>query len=174
MGKIKVLLVQDVEKLGKAGEVKQVAGGFGRNYLLPKGYAVLATPGQVRQAQERIQAQQRRALAARRDAEAVAARIQGITLTFVVRTHDQGRLFGSVTSMDIAEKLAEQTGLDIDRRKIDLDDPIKRTGIYPISLKLATGLEPVFNVVVESAEPEPVAASESVESKESTDTSPDE
>lgn len=171
MGKIKVLLVQDVDKLGKAGEVKQVAGGFGRNYLLPKGYAVLATPGQVRQAQERIQAQQRRALVARRDAEAIAARIQGVTLTFVARAHDQGRLFGSVTSMDIAEKLAEQTGLTIDRRKIDLDDPIKRTGIYPISMKLAAGLEPVFNVVVESSEP---ASETTVESPKSSDVSVDE
>lgn len=150
--KMKVLLTQDVEKLGRAGELKEVSGGFGRNYLIPKGMAVLATRGQVRQAEERLKAQQRRAESQRRDAEAVAARINGVTLRFVARVGELDRLYGSVTNVDIANKITAQLGLEIDRRKIDLEDPIKRIGIYPITVRLAQGLEPVVNVVVEAAD----------------------
>jgi large subunit ribosomal protein L9 len=147
--KMKVLLTQDVEKLGKAGEVKEVSGGYGRNFLLPKGFAVLATRGQVKQAEERIAANQKRVQAARKDAEALAARISGQTLRFVARVGELDRLYGSVTSSDIAEKLQQQTGVEVDRRRIDLDEPIKRIGIYPIKVQLMAGLEPVLNVVVE-------------------------
>lgn len=149
--KMRVLLVQDVEKLGQAGDIKEVAGGFGRNYLIPKGFAVLATRGQMRQAEERLKAQQRRADVARHEAEALASRINGITLRFVARGN-LDRLYGSVTNADIAEKLAEQLGTDVDRRKIDLEDPIKRIGVYPVKVRLAAGLEPMVNVVVEAEE----------------------
>ncbi|HNP70363.1 MAG TPA: 50S ribosomal protein L9 [Kouleothrix sp.] len=147
--KMKVLLVQDVDKLGKSGDVKEVSGGYGRNYLLPKGFAVLATKGQVKQAEERLAAQQKRQQAARKDAEALAARIAGQTLRFTARVGELDRLYGSVTSADIAEKLRQQTGVEVDRRKIDLDEPIKRIGIYPVKVLLIQGLEPLVNVVVE-------------------------
>lgn len=160
MGKMKVLLVQDVEKLGQAGEVKDVAGGFGRNYLLPKGLAVLATRGQVRQAEERIQSRRRREEAARRDAEALAARINGVTLRFLVRAGKLDQLYGSVTNVDIASKLQEQTGIEVDRRKIDLEDPIKRIGNYPVKVRLGAGLEPLLNVIVESEGGETAAPEE--------------
>ncbi len=150
--KMKVLLAQDVEKLGKAGEVKEVSGGYGRNFLLPKGLAVLATKGQVKQAEERLAAQQKRLQAARKDAEALAARIGGQTLRFTARVGELDRLYGSITSGDIAEKLKAQTGVEVDRRKIDLDEPIKRIGIYPIKVQLVAGLEPMINVVVEGQE----------------------
>jgi large subunit ribosomal protein L9 len=146
---MKVLLVQDVDKLGAAGEVKEVSGGYGRNFLLPKGFAVLATKGQVKQAEERQAAQQKRQQAARRDAEALAARIAGQTLRFTARVGELDRLYGSITSADIAEKIQLQTGVDIDRRKIDLDEPIKRIGIYPIKVHVSAGLDPSVNVVVE-------------------------
>jgi large subunit ribosomal protein L9 len=149
---MKVLLTQDVEKLGSAGEVKEVSGGYGRNYLLPKRLAVLATRGQVKQAEERLTAQHKRDQAARKDAEALAARIAGQTLRFTARVGELDRLYGSITSGDIAEKIQTQTGVEIDRRKIDLDEPIKRIGIYPIKVRLLTGLEPLVNVVVEGQE----------------------
>ena len=150
--KMKVLLTKDVEKLGDAGEVKEVSGGYGRNYLIPHGMAVLATRGQVKQAEERLVAQRKRDQAARRDAEALAARISGQTLRFTARVGELDRLYGSITSADIAEKLAAQTGVTIDRRRIDLDEPIKRIGIYPIKIRVAAGLEPLVNVVVEGEE----------------------
>lgn len=152
MRKMKVLLVQDVEKLGRAGEIKEVAGGFGRNYLLPKKFAVLATRGQIRQAEERMQARHRREQAVRNEAEALANRINGQTIRFVARVGELDRLYGSVTSNDIANKISEQFDMEIDRRKIDLSDPIKRIGIYPVKVRFMGGVEPVVNVVVEAEE----------------------
>lgn len=148
--KMNVLLVQDVEKLGNAGDIKEVAGGFGRNYLIPKGYAVLATRGQIRQAEERLQAKKRRDLVARRDAEALAERLAGLTLRFTAHVGELDRLYGSVTNADIAAKIQEQTDIELDRRKIDLPDPIKRIGVYAVKIRLMAELEPVVNVVVEA------------------------
>jgi large subunit ribosomal protein L9 len=162
--KMKVLLTKDVQKLGAAGDVKEVNGGYGRNYLIPQGMAVLATRGQVKQAEERFAAQHKREQAARKDAESLATRISGQTLRFTARVGELDRLYGSITSGDIAEKLAAQIGFDVDRRKIDLDEPIKRIGIYPIKIRLMAGLEPLVNVVVEGEEgaiqlpPDPDAA----------------
>jgi len=146
---MKVLLTKDVDKLGTSGEVKEVSGGYGRNYLIPQGMAVLATRGQVKQAEERLAAQHKRDQAARRDAEALASRIGGQTLRFTARVGELDRLYGSVTSADIAEKLQVQTGVEIDRRRIDLDEPIKRIGIYPIKVRIMSGLDPLITVVVE-------------------------
>ena len=152
--KMKVLLTKDVDKLGTTGEVKEVSGGYGRNYLIPQGMAVLATRGQVKQAEERRAAQHKRDQAARRDAESIAARISGQTLRFTARVGELDRLYGSITNADIAEKILSQTGVEIDRRKIDLDESIKRIGIYPIKIRLMAGLEPMVNVVVEGQEGE--------------------
>ncbi|MEF3273877.1 MAG: 50S ribosomal protein L9 [Chloroflexus sp.] len=145
---MKVLLVKDVEHLGKAGEIKDVSGGFGRNYLLPKGFAVLATKSQIKQAEERMAAQRRKAEAARKEAEALAARLANLTLTFVVKVGEQDRLYGSVTNADIASKLHEMIGVEIDRRKIALEDPIKRTGEYEVPVELASGVSATLKVVV--------------------------
>lgn len=171
--KMKVLLTQDVEKLGHAGEIKEVSGGYGRNYLLPKGFAVLATRGQVKQAEERAAAQNKRNQAARRDAEALAARINGQTLRFTVRVGELGRLYGSVTNSDIAEKLQETSGIEVDRRRIDLEDPIRRIGIYPVSIHLVSGVTAVINVVVEGEEGSLQIPSEQSDSAETRELPPD-
>jgi large subunit ribosomal protein L9 len=164
--KMKVLLTHDVEHLGQAGELKDVSGGFGRNYLIPKGFAVLATKGQIRQAEERMGAQRRRSEAHRKDTQALAERINGVSLHFAVKVGEQDRLYGSVTNVDVAEKLKSQIGIEIDRRKIDLEDPIKRTGNYAVAVRLLTGIEPVLNVIVESEDGEPVAEAEPATSQE--------
>lgn len=150
--KMKVLLTKDVEKLGVAGDIKEVSGGYGRNYLLPKGFAVLATRGQIKQAEERAIAKAKRDQAARKDAEALAARISGQTLRFTARVGELDRLYGSITSADIAERLTELAGAEIDRRRVELDEQLKRIGIYPIKVRLMTGVEPIVNVVVEGEE----------------------
>ncbi len=146
--KMKVLLLRDVEHLGKAGEIKDVSGGFGRNHLLPKGFAVLATKSHIKQAEERLAAQRRRAEAARREAEALAAKLSALTLTFTAKVGEQDRLYGSVTNADIAAKLREEVGIEIDRRKIMLEDPIKRTGEYEVPVELASGITATLKVVV--------------------------
>jgi large subunit ribosomal protein L9 len=157
---MKVLLVQDVQHLGRAGEIKDVSGGFGRNFLIPKGFAVLATSGQIKQAEQRLAAERKRADAARKDAEAVAVRLNGKTITFTVKVGEQGRLYGSVTSADIAEQVAKQLGVEVDRRKIELDEPLKTVGTHPVTIRLVAGVEPAVNVVVHGEggpAPEPAA-----------------
>jgi len=149
--KIKVLLTQDVTQVGAAGDIREVSGGFGRNYLIPQGYAVLATRGQVKEAEQRAAAIERRRSVERTDAQKLAARIADITLHFVERVGEQDRLFGSVTSMDIAEKLAARLGTAVDRRKIELDEPIKRVGSYPVRIRLMAGIEPILTVTVDGA-----------------------
>lgn len=161
---MKVVLTQDVPSLGKAGEIKEVADGYGRNYLIPKGFASLATKGLIKQAQERAEAQRKRDIKNRADAEQLAQRINGQTLRFVVRVGELDRLYGSITNADLADKLQQQMGIEVDRRKIELGDPIKRAGVYSVPVRLATGVEARLNVVVEgeggegAAPAEPVAA----------------
>ncbi len=150
--KMKVLLLENVEKLGNAGEVKEVSGGYGRNYLVPKGLAVLATRGQVKQAEQRLAAVRKREELARRDAQALAARINGQTLRFTARVGELDRLYGSVTTTDIGDRLSQMLGTDLDRRRIELDEPIKRIGIYPIKVRLMSGVDATVNVVVEGEE----------------------
>lgn len=151
--KIKVLLTQDVDKLGRAGDVKQVSGGYGRNYLIPKGLAVVASRGQVKQAEERRAAQLRREEAGRRDAQALAARVNGQTLRFTARVGELDRLYGSITNADVAERIGQILGdPSFDRRKVELEDPIKRIGIYPINIRFMSGVNAVVNVVVEGEE----------------------
>ncbi len=146
---MKIVLLKDVANLGTAGEVKEVADGYARNYLVPKGFATLATKGLIKQAQERAEAQRKRELKARTDAEALSQRINGQTLRFVARVGELDRLYGSITNVDIAEKLAAQVGFDVDRRRVELGDPIKRAGVYSVVVNLGHGLEPRINVVVE-------------------------
>jgi large subunit ribosomal protein L9 len=165
--KMKVLLVQDVQHLGKAGEIKDVAGGFGRNYLIPKGFAVFATSGQIKQAEQRMAADRKRADAARKDAEAVAARLNGKSISFTVKVGEQGRLYGSVTSGDIAEQIEQQLKVEIDRRKIELDEPIKTVGTHEVTIRLVAGVEPVVNVVVAGeGGPAPVAEAPAADADE--------
>jgi large subunit ribosomal protein L9 len=162
---MKVLLVQDVEHLGKSGEIKLVAGGFGRNYLLPKGFAVMATAGQIKQAEQRSAADRKRVDAARKDAEAVAARLNGKSLSFTVKVGEQGRLYGSVTSADIAEQIEQQLKVELDRRKIMLDEPIKTVGTHEVKIRLVAGVESIVLVLVHGeggpvADEEPAAPAE--------------
>ena len=146
---MKIVLVKDVTNLGSAGEVKEVADGYARNYLMPQGFAVMATKGLIKQAQERAEAQRKRNLKARNDADAMSQRINGQTVRFVARVGELDRLYGSITNVDIAEKLAAQIGADIDRRRVELGDPIKRAGVYSVVVNLGHGLEPRINIVVE-------------------------
>ncbi|MFZ9857573.1 MAG: 50S ribosomal protein L9 [Roseiflexaceae bacterium] len=150
--KMKVLLTKDVEHLGVAGDIKEVSGGYGRNYLLPQGMAVIATRGAIKQAEERLSAQRKREAVLRQEAEVLAQRMAGVTLTFVERVGENDRLFGSVTASDIADKLQAAVGVDIDRRRIELDEPIKRIGDFVVHYRVMTGVVAEVKVVVNAAE----------------------
>lgn len=132
---MRVVLKEDIEKLGRRGDVVKVADGFARNFLLPKGKALTATDGNLK----RIEQEKRRYLvhaAKEKEAmEAVARRIEGISLTLVRKVGEHDVLYGSATAADIAEAL-EKEGVAIDRRRIQLPEPIKSLGIYAVPVKL--------------------------------------
>jgi len=130
-----VLLREEIETLGGRGEIVKVKAGYARNYLLPKGLATLATKGNVKQIDQEREALLKKAATERATAEAQGAQMGGIALSFERKAGDHGTLFGSVTSMDIAEALQAQ-GYEIDRRRIQLKDAIKETGEFSVSVKL--------------------------------------
>jgi large subunit ribosomal protein L9 len=135
MANTTILLREDIEHVGGRGEIVKVKAGFARNYLLPQGMATLATKGNVKQIEQEREALLKKAAVEKTTAEAQAEQMRSLTLTFARKVGDQGTLFGSVTSMDVAEALKEK-GYDIDRRKIVLKDAIKLTGEYTVNVKL--------------------------------------
>jgi large subunit ribosomal protein L9 len=149
MRNVKVILRQDIEKLGEAGTVVSVKPGYARNYLLPRGFAYEATEANMRQLEEERRRAEERArrdyLEARRRAKA----LEGISLTFQARAGEESKLFGSITSADIAERLNEQ-GLDfeVDRRWIELEEPIKTLGVFSVPVRLHADVRPEIKVWV--------------------------
>lgn len=150
---MKVILLQDVDGLGKAGDLKEVADGYARNYLLRRHLAAGATPTLLANHRQHIAAQQRKLEKLSEEHRQLAERLAQVTLTFKARVGRQGRLYGSITSQDIAAGLRSAEGLTVDRRSIDLSTPIRALGNYPISIKVAPKLEPKITVhVVDEAE----------------------
>ncbi len=152
---MKILLKDDVDNLGTAGDIVDVADGYARNYLLPQGLAVRATPGQIKQV-DVIRAQSR--LKHQRIAAEMAAlteKLEGTLLTFEATASERGRLYGSVTQDQIAEALAAELGEPIDRRKIDTD-PLRQLGLHAIPIRLGGELTPKVSVIVhrEGEDPE--------------------
>ena len=145
---MEVILLENVDKLGSRGQVVKVADGYGRNYLLPKKLAIAATP----QNRKLIEQQRVRFLKLeakeKGDAEDLATLLQGVSVTLTRKSGEKGTLFGSVTAMDIAEKLAAQ-GYNIDRRKIALDSPLKVLGEYDVPIKLHRDVTAAIKVRVE-------------------------
>ncbi len=144
---MEVILKEDVPKLGHRGEVVKVADGYGRNYLLPRRLAIEAN------AQNRAVIEQMKVAAKRRsdrdkaDAEGLAKQLEGATLSFTRKSGEHDHLFGSVTSSDIAEALASQ-GFTVDRRKIQLDEPVKNLGEFAVTIKLHRDIAAKVKVVV--------------------------
>lgn len=135
MANTKILLREDIDTLGGRGEIVKVKAGYARNYLLPHGFATLATKGNVRQIELEREALLKRAAVERATAEAQAEQMGSIALEFTRKAGEGGTLFGSVTSMDIADALKAK-GYEFDRRKIVLKDAIKETGEYKVNVKL--------------------------------------
>ena len=144
---MKILLLKDVYHLGHAGDVKKVADGYGRNYLIPQGFAVMATPGTLKQA-ESIRA---KAEVIRKqmntEMSAVSERINGTWITFASKAGETGKLYGSITSQMVAEKISEKAGIEIDKRMIDIQ-PIRTLGEHKAHVRLTIDIVPVINVLV--------------------------
>lgn len=135
MANTTVLLREDMEHVGGRGEIVKVKAGYARNYLLPQGFATLATKGNIKQIEQERTALLRKAAIEKATAEAQLEQMSNLALTFERKVGEQGHLFGSVTSMDIAEAL-QAKGYELDRRKIVLKDAIKETGEYTVKVKL--------------------------------------
>jgi large subunit ribosomal protein L9 len=145
---MKAILLQDVEGLGKAGDLKEVANGYARNYLFPRHLAAAATPALIANRDQRIAAEQRKLEKQSEENRQQADRLGQVTLTFKARVGREGRLYGSITSQDIAAGLRESEGIVIDRRMIDLQNPIRSTGTFMVPIKIAQKLEPKITVNV--------------------------
>ena len=149
---MKVILLHDVPGLGKPGDVKEVAPGYARNYLLPRQLVTAATEAQLASLHERVAAAQRRLAKQRQTHEELAARLNGVTLTFAVRVGQGGRLYGSVTNQNIADALREQEDLTVDRRVIQLREPLRALGEFEIGVRVAGGVEPKVKVRIVSSD----------------------
>ena len=152
---MKILLRQDVPNLGKAGEVKAVADGYARNYLIPRGMATLALGGALKQATLAQQTEVRRQARIEQETQRTAADLTGVTLTFRMRAGESEQLYGSITNADIAQALEEQTGIPVDRRKVELEEPIRRLGSYRVLIRLGENQVPHIGVVVRRQEDHP-------------------
>ena len=146
---MQVLLLKDVDQLGHAGEVKRVSDGYGRNFLIPRGLAVVATPGAIKKAELELEAAARRRAKELSEAQAQALALDGVSVNFVARAGEADRLYGSITKGDIAEALEKKVGQEVDRRKIELEDPIKELGTHAVTIRLAANAEAKITVVVE-------------------------
>lgn len=144
---MQLILREDVDNLGRAGELVNVKPGYGRNFLLPKGLAVLATPKNVANVEHEKRMAAGRAAKARKGAEDVATRIEGAQINIARQVGEEDKLFGSVSGRDIAEALAEQ-GITIDHRKVHLQEPIKALGMHEVKIKLAAEVQATVKVWV--------------------------
>lgn len=144
---MEVILRQAVENLGKPGDVVKVSNGYARNFLLPRGVAFEATPGNLKriaQEKERLEAEENQR---REAAQALAAKLEQVSLTFSARVGEEGKLFGSVTPADIAHQLEAQ-GFHIEKRQIDLHEPLKTLGVFRVPVRLHAEVKPEIKVWV--------------------------
>lgn len=147
---MEVILKQDIKDLGKAGDVVEVKEGYGRNFLIPRGMAVPVDKGNLKKLKHEKKVARMKKARELEEAKQIQERLNELTVTLQAKTGEQGRLFGSITSSDIASAL-EKEGVTIDRRKIDLAEPLKNLGAYTIPVKVYAGVTAELKVVVESA-----------------------
>ena len=161
---MKVLLMKDVFKLGRAGDIKKVADGYARNFLIPQGLAVMATPGRLKQAERIRKAADELRVRLNQELGSVAEKLNGLKLAFPVKAGETGKLYGSITSAMIAEAIEEETGAEIDKRQIDTQ-PIKLLGVHQALVRLTIDLVPEITILVHR-ETEPVESAYEVQAED--------
>jgi large subunit ribosomal protein L9 len=145
---VKVILTQDVEGVGEKNDVKDVVGGYVRNFLIPRGMAKLATKGALKELEVTRRTDERKEARQRGEAQRTADKLRTLTLRIPAKTGTSGRLFGSVTTQDIAQRLQEETGIEVDRRKVALEAPIRSIGTYAVSVTIFKGVTSTVSVEV--------------------------
>ena len=148
---MKVILQKDIPNLGDAGDIKEVSTGYARNYLIPKRMVIIANESSKKAIVHQKRLIRFKKEKRKKQSEKLAENLTNLEVRFSVKVGEEGKLFGSVTSMDIAKKLKEQ-GHEVDKRKIFLDEPIKMIGEFDVSIKLGEGLNPTVKVVVEGSD----------------------
>lgn len=145
---MKVILKQDVKKLGQKGEVKEVSDGYARNFLLPRGLAIEATDGKVKQLQEKQERREKKREKEEQKALKTKAKIDGKTIEVKARAGEDGRLFGTVTAMEIADILQEDFRVSIDKKRIEIKEPIRTLGEYSVRVKVFPSIQATLKVLV--------------------------
>lgn len=146
---MEVLLKQDVKGVGHAGDIKKVASGYARNFLIPQGLALPADKGAAKQAEQIKAAAMRKKERERASATSLAERISALSLSFSARAADTGRLFGSITASDIAEALEQKLGVEISKRQVELEHPLRDLGTHQVPVHLLSDVSPQVTVVIE-------------------------
>ncbi len=149
---MKIILQKSVDKLGHPGDIVEVADGYARNYLMPRGLAVKATRGGVKHIDSLRRAHAVRVNAAKAEAEQVASRLASTPIKVAAHAGEEGKLFGSVTANDIAEAIDRQTGVRVDRHDVHLDEPIRSVGAHEVRVHLFPEVDPVLTIEVEPSE----------------------
>lgn len=145
---MRVVFVENVPNVARAGEIKEVADGYGRNFLLPRKLAVVATPDILKQQAQQETSRARKEARLETQASSLAERLNGLTVSLPAKVGAQGRLYGSVTNAHIADRLKELTGQEVDRRRVLLDEPIRHLGSYPVEVRLTSEVSATINVTV--------------------------
>lgn len=145
---MKVILLQDVKKIGSKGAVLEVAEGYARNFLFPRKLAVEATPGHLKDLEQKKASEARKKAQLKEEARNLAMQIEALTVKIPTKVGEGGRLFGSITSKDIAETIKSRHNIDIDKKKIELPNPIKSLGVYSVTVKLHQDVQAEFQVQV--------------------------
>jgi len=148
---MKVILLKDIKGTGKKDQILEVSDGFGRNYLLPRKLAVEATSEALNSIEKSKAAAKHREDVKKNDAETAARDLKGKTVTVKVRAGENGRLYGSITTQEIADALKAQHGVELDKRKIELDEKVTSVGQTTITLKMYAGVSTKMNLVIEAA-----------------------
>jgi large subunit ribosomal protein L9 len=148
---MKVVLREDLDKLGKKGDICEVADGYARNFLIPRGHAIAATKGIETQANAMRRSRDVKDTAARQAAETVARQLVATTVRIPARAGAEGKLFGSVTTTEVAEAVAKETGIELDRRKLHVEEPIRSTGVHEVPVKLHADVQFTLTVEVVSS-----------------------
>ena len=147
---MKVIVLKDTKKVGKKGDAIEVSDGYGRNYLIPKGIAVEATASNLKELERQKAAEAERRATDKASAEKVKEKLTQLEIVVTTQAGEGGRIFGSITSKDISDALKEQHGVEIDKKKIVLDSPIKETGSYKIEAKLYQEVSGTLNVTIKA------------------------
>jgi large subunit ribosomal protein L9 len=149
---MKVIFIEDVPNVARAGETKEVANGYGRNYLIPKKLAILAEPQALHTAEAQIKARAGREAQTEAEMIELASQLDGKEITLKARVGQKERLYGSITPADIASELESATGLIVDKRKVEIDEPIRQLGSYEVTIRLAKDIVPKITVTVAEEE----------------------